>query len=175
MKPASENCYTAIIAQIKTEIETARLKAAISVNQHLLLLYWKIGNIILQQQNSEGWGTSVIDRLSNEWRKEFPDVKGNSACNLRYMKGFAEAFPDFIAPPASEQEKAILQPAVAKLNNETNLQPPVAKIISGQFGQQIVAQIPWAHNVAILDRVKILMNVSFMLEKPSRMAGAVIF
>ncbi|HWZ05125.1 MAG TPA: PDDEXK nuclease domain-containing protein [Mucilaginibacter sp.] len=149
-----ENAYTSTIAQIKTEIETARLKAAISVNQHLLLLYWKIGNIILQQQNSEGWGSSVIDRLSNDLRKEFPDMKGTSARNLRYMKAFAEAFPEFIPTTASEQEKAILQPPVAKLNNEINLQPAVAKIISDQFVQQVVAQIPWAHNVAILDRVK---------------------
>ncbi|MDB5136634.1 MAG: hypothetical protein JWP37_3237, partial [Mucilaginibacter sp.] len=60
-----ENSYAAIIAEIKTEIETDRLKASISVNQHLLVLYWKIGNIILQQQNAEDWGTKVIERLSN--------------------------------------------------------------------------------------------------------------
>jgi predicted nuclease of restriction endonuclease-like (RecB) superfamily len=84
-----ENSYATITAKIKAEIETARLKAAISVNQHLLVLYWKIGNIILEQQSAEGWGTKVIERLSIDLRREFPDMKGTSARNLGYMKSFA--------------------------------------------------------------------------------------
>lgn len=97
-----ENNYAAIIAQIKTEIETARLKAATSVNRHLLILYWKIGNIILQQQNLEGWGTKVIERLSDDLRKGFPDMRGTSARNLKYMRAFAEAYPVFVQQPAAQ-------------------------------------------------------------------------
>jgi predicted nuclease of restriction endonuclease-like (RecB) superfamily len=97
-----ENTYAATIAQIKTEIETVRLKAAISVNQHLLMLYWKIGSIILQQQSTEGWGTKVIERLSNDLCKEFPDMKGTSSRNLKYMRTFAEAYPEFVQQPAAQ-------------------------------------------------------------------------
>jgi predicted nuclease of restriction endonuclease-like (RecB) superfamily len=97
-----ENNYLATVVKIKTEIETARLKAAISVNQHLLILYWKIGSIILQQQSSEGWGTKVIERLSNDLRKEFPDMKGTSVRNLKYMRAFAEAYPEFVQQAVSQ-------------------------------------------------------------------------
>ncbi|MEP6611858.1 MAG: DUF1016 N-terminal domain-containing protein, partial [Mucilaginibacter sp.] len=140
-----ENSYAAAIAQIKTEIETIRLKAAISVNQHLLMLYWKIGSIILEQQSTEGWGTKVIERLSFDLRREFPDMKGASARNLNYMKSFAEAYPEFMQQPATqirdnsimqaplakiESERSIVQQAAAQLEKtaESILQQPVAKI-----------------------------------------------
>jgi len=114
-----ENTYAATIAQIKTEIETVRLKAAISVNQHLLMLYWKIGGIILQQQSTEGWGTKVIERLSNDLRKEFPYMKGTSSRNLKYMRAFAEVYPEFV------------QQAVAQipLSNNLIVQVPLAQLI----------------------------------------------
>jgi len=155
MKPALENSYTAIIAQIKIEIETARLRAAISVNQHLLILYWRIGRIILEQQSAEGWGTKVIDRLSDDLRREFPDMKGTSARNLKYMRAFAEAYPEFAqAPLAQFGDEVILQPAVAKLEDGAIMQQAVAQLPNVSFVQQVVAQIPWGQNVVILDRVK---------------------
>lgn len=137
-----ENTYAATITQIKTEIETVRLKAAISVNQHLLMLYWKIGSIILQQQTTEGWGTKVIERLSNDLRKEFPDMKGTSSRNLKYMRAFAEAYPEFVQPVVAQNDGA----------NISIVQP-------------LVAQIPWAHNITILDRTKINEERLFYVKK----------
>lgn len=111
-----ENSYAATTAKIKAEIQTARLRAAISVNQHLLTLYWKIGKIILEQQSAEGWGAKVIERLSVDLRKEFPEMKGTSARNLGYMKSFAEAYPEFVQQPVAQLDNnIILQQAVAKL------------------------------------------------------------
>ncbi len=148
-----ENNYAAVIAEIKTEIETARLKAAISVNQHLLVLYWKIGRIILQQQKSEGWGTKVIERLSNDLRKAFPDMKGVSERNLKYMRTFADAYPEFVQHVAAQPSpNLIVQPVVAHIHNDL-------------FMQSAVAQIPWAHNVTILDRIKGSQERLFYVEK----------
>ena len=141
MHMSFENNYVAIIAQIKTEIETARIKAALSVNRHLITVYWKIGNIIRQQQNMEGWGTKVIERLSNDLRKEFPDMKGMSVRNLKYMKAFSEAYP------------LIVQQPVAQLENVT-VKVPAAQPEEFEFMQQAVAQIPWGQNIVILDRIK---------------------
>ncbi len=50
------------------------IKATLSVNKELLVLYWKLGKRILDQQIKEGWGTKVIDRLSTDLKKEFPIV-----------------------------------------------------------------------------------------------------
>jgi predicted nuclease of restriction endonuclease-like (RecB) superfamily len=139
-----ENTYAAAIAQIKTEIETIRLKAAISVNQHLLILYWKIGNIILEQRNAEGWGTKIVERLSNDLRRDFPDMKGTSARNLTYMRDFAEAYPEFVQQVAAQiQDNLIVQPLVAQLEMADN-----------SILQQPAAKLPWFHICTLLDKIK---------------------
>ena len=59
-----------------------------------MLLYWQIGQDILIRQAQQGWGTKVIDRLAQDLRAAFPYMKGFSPRNLKYMRAFAEAWPD---------------------------------------------------------------------------------
>lgn len=93
MAKAPDN-YSAFLADVKQRIHSARLKAALSVNRELVLLYWSIGRDILARQRAEGWGTKVIDRLATDLRRAFPEMTGISARNLKYMRAFAEAWPD---------------------------------------------------------------------------------
>jgi predicted nuclease of restriction endonuclease-like (RecB) superfamily len=86
--------YAAILADLKDQIKSARLKAGLAVNRELVLLYWRIGRQILKQQHEEGWGSKVIERLSLDLRREFPEMKGFSPRNLKYMRRFAEAYQD---------------------------------------------------------------------------------
>lgn len=55
----------------------------------MICLYWKIGKAILEKQEVEGWGAKVIDRMSKDLCNEFPDMKGFSARNIKYMRKFA--------------------------------------------------------------------------------------
>jgi DUF1016 N-terminal domain len=64
------------------------------VSRELVLLYWSIGRDILARQGTEGWGTRVIDRLSHDLQNEFPGVEGFSSRRLKYMRSFAEAWPE---------------------------------------------------------------------------------
>jgi predicted nuclease of restriction endonuclease-like (RecB) superfamily len=86
--------YAAILADLKDQIRAARLKAGLAVNRELVLLYWRIGRQILEQQRLEGWGSKVIDRLSLDLMREFPEMKGLSSRNLKYMRSLAEAYPE---------------------------------------------------------------------------------
>jgi predicted nuclease of restriction endonuclease-like (RecB) superfamily len=86
--------YTSWLASLKATIRTARLKASLSVNQELVRLYWGIGKQIVQQRASQSWGSKVIEQLAKDLRTEFPDMKGLSLSNLKYMARFAEAWPD---------------------------------------------------------------------------------
>jgi len=86
--------YPAFLTELKTRIRQAQLKAALSVNKELILLYWKIGKDILFHQEKLGWGAKVIDQLSQDLRREFPDMKGFSVRNLKYMQAFAAAYPE---------------------------------------------------------------------------------
>ena len=90
----SDDNYADFLNDLKKRIRTAQIKAALAVNQELVLLYWSIGNDILAKQKVEGWGSKVIDRLAKDLKHSFPEVKGFSARNLKYMRGFAEAWPD---------------------------------------------------------------------------------
>ena len=89
----SEN-YSEFLQSLKERIRTAQVKAALAVNRELVLLYWQIGKDILERQKHEGWGAKVITKLSKDLKAEFPDMKGFSTRNLKYMRSFAEAYPD---------------------------------------------------------------------------------
>ena len=86
--------YQDLLHEIKGRIQQARVKAALSVNRELILLYWEIGHRILESQAQEGWGAKVIDRLASDLQKAFPSAQGFSARNLKYMRTFAETYPD---------------------------------------------------------------------------------
>lgn len=86
--------YPQLLTQLKARVRTAQLRAAVAVNRELVLLYYGIGRDILEQQRAEGWGAKVIDRLASDLQREFPGMKGFSARNLKYMRAFAEAWPD---------------------------------------------------------------------------------
>lgn len=85
--------YDDFFRNLKERIRSAQVKAALAVNQELVLLYWQIGQDILQRQQEEGWGTKVVDRLAQDLKMEFPEMTGFSPRNLKYMRAFAEAYP----------------------------------------------------------------------------------
>ncbi len=93
LTPAPEG-YADWLADLKGRIHSAQQRAALAVNRELVLLYWQIGRDILAQQAEQGWGAKVIDRLANDLRATFPDMKGFSPRNLKYMRAFAESWPD---------------------------------------------------------------------------------
>src|SRR5439155_17089839 len=84
--------YAPLLADLKARVRAAQVKAAVSVNRELILLYWHIGREILRAQKAEGWGTKVVERLAKDLEAEFPAMKGFSARNLNYMLAFAEAW-----------------------------------------------------------------------------------
>lgn len=117
-QPDAGDGYADLLAGLKEVIRTARLTTAVKVNEELTLLYWRIGRDILDRQAAEGWGARVIDRLAADLRRDFPDMTGLSPRNLKYMRAFAEAFP----------EREVVQ--------------------------QVVARLPWGHNVRLIEAVK---------------------
>lgn len=107
--------YLDWLLELKTRIHNAQQRATLAVNRELVLLYWQIGRDILTRQAEQGWGAKVIARLAQDLRNAFPEMKGFSPRNLKYMRAFAQAWPD----------EAIVQ--------------------------QAVAQLPWGHNLVLLE------------------------
>ena|ERR1022692_4435933 len=75
--------YEDFLRGLKQPIRQAQIRAVLSVNRELILLYWQIGNDILQRQGRAGWGAKIIDQLSKDLHHDFPEVKGSSPRNRR--------------------------------------------------------------------------------------------
>ena len=103
--------YAALLEDLKVRIRNERLRVVMTSNAAMVLLYWDIGQRILKRQENEGWGAKVIDRLSFDLGKAFPDMSGFSPRNLKYMRAFATAWPDH----------QIVQEALAQLSWYQNL------------------------------------------------------
>ena len=109
--------YDRLLTELKERIQSAQLRAVLAVNRELVLLYWQMGREICDRQQQQGWGAKVIDKLAKDLQTAFPNVKGFSARNLKYMRAFAQTYPD------------------------------------GQIVQEVLAQISWYHNIALLEKL----------------------
>jgi len=96
--------YRRWLAELKQRVERTRLRAVTSVNRELVTLYWQIGREILDRQQRQGWGAGVVDRLARDLKAAFPDMRGFSPRNLKYMRSLAQAWPDaeFVQQPAAQ-------------------------------------------------------------------------
>lgn len=88
----SNKDYTSTLAILKKEVLESQLSAATKVNKELINLYWKIGKIIVEKQEKNGWGTSVIEKLAKDLQNEFPSIEGFSRANVFRMKAFFTAY-----------------------------------------------------------------------------------
>ena len=146
--------YAELLEDLKNRIRHAQVRAAVAASRELIRLYWDIGQEIVQRQDREGWGTSVIDRLSADLQKEFPGVAGFSSGNIRRMRAFYLAYTKGVA--------IVVQP-VRQLATEISAQPArelpdrPAQVVPSPDGAnlpQLVAQIPWYHNIVLIEKVK---------------------
>ena len=145
------------------QIHEAQERAAQALNLHLVSLNWKNGRDILSRQAEQGWGAKVITRLSDDLRAAFPEMKGFSRTNLKYMKVFAEAWPEFGIgqQPAGQLEGgAIGQAVLGQLESGVIVQRPAAQIevernrpaTVGSFVQAALHKLPWYHHIALMEK-----------------------
>jgi len=142
--------YGELLDSVKQRIRLAQVKAALSANSEMILMYWDIGRMIHARQQIEGWGSGVIPRLSKDIRNELPEVKGFSERNIGYMIRFAREYGQL----------SVLQQPAAKLSNEV-FSSELSPRSEGQllpsiyFGdsQQLVLKIPWGHNILLMEKV----------------------
>ncbi|MCP5506415.1 MAG: DUF1016 domain-containing protein [Chlamydiales bacterium] len=86
--------YKQLLGEIKEKVKSSQLKAAVAVNKELIQLYWEIGTSLIKKQDNEGWGAKTIEKLANDLRSEFPNMKGFSRRNVYYMVLFAREYPE---------------------------------------------------------------------------------
>jgi predicted nuclease of restriction endonuclease-like (RecB) superfamily len=166
--------YITLLQIVKEQIGTAQVRAISAANREMLLLYWKLGQLILMHQANKGWGAKVIDLLCDDIKKEFPTQKGFSVRNLKYMRKFASEYSLSTIEKLNELSIFLKQHEPTQLSVQNALaefvQQPVAQIQTTKnqhkiVVQQVVAQtneptflesvlskISWSHHIILMDK-----------------------
>ena len=170
--------YREWLRGLKQQIKTGQVKAALSVNSQMIMLYWDLGKQIVEKQENAQWGSGFIEQLSKDLRAEFPEMKGFSKDNILMMKRFylfyaqiwEQAVPklqqaDSKSSIKSEQpvpilEAQIVAQAVQQIQASVNQQD----IIVEQAVQQFIL-VPWGHHMLILKKIKDLKQALFYINK----------
>jgi len=162
--------YGALLTRVKQRVQTAQVKAALSANRELVLLYWDIGRAIVEAQKDKGYGKRVVEMLSADLRREFPAMSGLSALNLWRMRAFYLAYGASdqklsrdvtesgsasqklkqVVSESPAQRAIALQPA-GQLHGEI-LSQPVTESAGAAF--ELLASLPWGHNIVLLQKLK---------------------
>ena len=131
--------YKKFLVELKEKVKNSQLKAAVKVNYELLNLYWELGKKITEKQKEYSWGDSFISNLSNDLKKEFPDMKGFSVQNLKNIRYWYLFYAEYLIG---------LQP-VSQLKKIENK----------------IKSIPWGHNQRIMYKCKSVREAIFYVEK----------
>jgi predicted nuclease of restriction endonuclease-like (RecB) superfamily len=144
--------YKNWLIELKSKIRSAQLKAAATVNSAMVQFYWELGKMISEKQKETQWGNNFIVQLSKDLQTEFPDMKGFSVSNLKYCRQFCQFYEPIIVQQPVE---LLLKPSTIEKS-----QQPV-----GFFGQHLVAQIPWGHNILIFSKSRDIKEAEFYLQQ----------
>ncbi|AUG79062.1 hypothetical protein CFP65_4311 [Kitasatospora sp. MMS16-BH015] len=130
--------YADLLNDLKAEIRTAQIRARRVVNTEMICHYWRLGRLILDRQEREGWGAKVVQRLSTDLRTTFPSQRGLSVRSLQYMQRMAKSWPE-----------PIVQQAVAQLpwGHITVLLDSLDDRLTRDFYAEQAVQHGWSRNV----------------------------
>jgi predicted nuclease of restriction endonuclease-like (RecB) superfamily len=174
--------YIKWVKDIKQLIAASKSKAALSVNEQLLQMYWQLGHMIIAQQQIHKWGDAVIEQLSIDLQNAFPDMKGFSRANLFNCKKWCLFYSNQLVqqpvgqlPTSSKNTKNIkVQQAVGQLPTSSKstknikVQQAVGQLqvsFTIQKKYKSIFQIPWGHNIAIIEKTSNITEALFYVEQ----------
>lgn len=133
--------YKSWVTELKNRIQSSQIKAAMSVNSELLLLYWHLGLEILDKEKNKKWGTKLLDQLSTDLLREFPQMKGFRRDNLYRIRQWVLFYTrnSLIVAQLAPQ----LPKEAHSVANESLNYPAI---------RQLLCQIPWGHNREVVTR-----------------------
>ena len=149
--------YAEWIAELKHRYRSAQVKAAVKVNAEKLLFNWQLGRDLVQKKAEERWGAGVVEQVSLDLKREFPNENGFSTSNLWYMKKWYL----FYANPSTIEK---LQRLVGELQSSINQTRLKLHQLGGEFPLPF-ALVPWRHHVEIITKSKSIEEALFYVGK----------
>ncbi|MDR0231996.1 MAG: PDDEXK nuclease domain-containing protein [Dysgonamonadaceae bacterium] len=137
--------YRNWLRDLKQQIKTGQIKAALSVNSQMIMLYWDLGRQITEKQEKAQWGSGFIEQLSKDLKEEFPEMAGFSVTNLNYCKRFFKFYSH-----TKDGNKSL-----------TTICPQ----LGGKLETNKILLIPWGHQKTVIDRCKTISQAFFYINK----------
>lgn len=156
----STNEYRDWIVSIKQRVQSSQIKAALAVNRELLELYWFIGEQILEKQQNAKWGDGFLTQMSKDLLAEFPEIKGFSHRNLKSIRQWYQ----FWTAGNSIGKQAVSQ-SEPKGKQVVSLFELVGRPLDRTNAAQLVSQIPWGHNILLLQKLNDPAGALFYVQK----------
>ena len=161
--------YAEWIADIKSRYRSAQVKAAVKVNAERLLFNWQLGRDLVQKKAEERWGAGVVEQVSLDLKREFPEADGFSTSNLWFMKRWYSFYTTNVNPKILQQFADNVQHSnqqtVSKLYQ---VGKEIREKILYQDGKEFplpFALVPWRHHIEILYRCKSIDEALFYVGK----------
>ena len=161
--------YADWVADIKSRYRSAQVKAAVKVNAEKLLFNWQLGRDLVQKKAEERWGAGVVEQVSLDLKREFPEADGFSTSNLWFMKRWYSFYTTNVNPKILQQFADNVQHSnqqtVSKLYQ---VGKEIREKILYQDGKEFplpFALVPWRHHIEILYRCKSIDEALFYVGK----------
>lgn len=150
--------YADWIAEVKHRYRSAQVKAAVRVNAEKLLFNWQLGRDLVQKKAEERWGAGVVEQISLDLKKEFPDDEGFSARNLWYMKKWYVFYVQeneslFLHQVGAEMQSVVNQHSIKMHQIGAELDEEKLHQTGGEFPLPF-ALVPWRHHIEIITKCK---------------------
>ena len=158
--------YANWIAEVKHRYRSAQVKAAVKVNAEKLLFNWQLGRDLVQKKAEERWGAGVVEQVSLDLKREFPDAEGFSARNLRYMKQWYL----FYTIEVENRQRSVAEIMPMRKENviSIKLQRPVAELDEAIKDEEFplpFSLVPWGQHIEIITRCKKLEEALFYIQQ----------
>lgn len=146
--------YAALLRKIKQRVLIARQRAIYAANEEMLRMYWDIGEMLQQSQDTDGWGQKTLQRLSVDLKNDYSEIKGFTVRNMQYMVQFFNEYNQELTMVKCAKS-SIAQSAVAQLDSTSR---PITKPVVSQLGEYNftlpVKHLSWSHNLVLIKQVK---------------------
>ena len=167
--------YKNWISDLKNKIRTAQIKASLSVNEQMIMLYWEIGKSIIEKQQEHNWGSKIVEQMAIDLKRELPDTNGFSRTNLFAMRKFYLFYVDSelvhlpvgLIQNTDFENNIIVQQAVGQLEkSSTESNNELVHPVGGQLDSNfILCKIPWGHHITILSKCSSIKEAQFYIKQ----------
>lgn len=163
--------YVQWLSDLKQRYHQSQVKAVVRINQSMLEFYWSLGRDIVAIKAESKWGSGVLQQLSIDLQQMFPEEKGFSYTNIRYMKQWYSFYYERVTichQVGGELADSKWHQADAKIRQQVagGMETANCHQVGGELEMPSdFALVPWKHHVEIVSKSNSLDEALFYINQ----------